>query len=113
MGFLKGLPGPAVILADEAVSPKIPALTGHYVVATAYSHDPIPDWTERQAAIKALLSAEGPWAEAVAALRRYGVGYVMAETGRVAEETVRRLDAHSEELRRCYEGEGFVVWRVS
>ena len=110
MGFLKALPGPAVILADASLSPKIPALTGHYVVATAYSHDPVPDWAERQALTRAVLSAEGPWEEAVAGLRRYGVSYVLAVAGNLPEGP--RLDAHPEILRRCYEGEGVIIWRL-
>ncbi|GEM_PF-5683699 len=110
MGFLKALPGPAVILADASVSPKIPALTGHYVVATAYSHDPVPDWAERQALTRAVLSAEGPWEEAVAGLRRYGVSHVLAVAGNLPERP--RLDAHPEVLRRCYEGEGVIIWRL-
>lgn len=110
MGFLKASPGPAVVLADAALSPKIPALTGHYVVATAYSHDPVSDWAERQALTRAVLSAEGPWEEAVAGLRRYGVGYVVAT--RDPEQAVSRLDAHPEMFRRCYEGEGLIIWKV-
>jgi hypothetical protein len=112
MGFLKALPGPAVILADASVSPKIPALTGHYVVSTAYSHDPVPDWAERQALTRAVLSAEGPWEEAAAGLRRYGVGYVLAAAGNTSEQATPRLDAHPETLRRCYEGEGLIIWRL-
>jgi hypothetical protein len=112
MGFLKALPGPAVILAGEALSPKLPALTGHYVVATAYSHDPVPDWPARQALVRAALSEEGAWEEIAPGLRGYGVGYVVAESGEVPVKALRRLDAHPEMMNRCYEGEGCIVWRV-
>lgn len=111
MGFLKALPGPAVVLADASVSPKIPALTGHYVVSTPYSHDPVPDWAERQALTRAVLSAEGPWEEVAAGLRRCGVGYVLASEGHISEQATLRLDAHPEMFRRCYEGEGIIIWR--
>jgi hypothetical protein len=113
MGFLKALPGPAVILADASVSPKIPALTGHYVVAAPYSHDPVPDWAERQALTRAVLSAEGPWEEAAAGLRRSGVSYILASAGHISEQAALRLDARPERFRRCYEGEGIIIWRLS
>lgn len=111
-GFLKASPGPAVVLADASISPKIPALTGHYAVATAYSHDPIPDWAERQALVRAVLSAEGPWEETIAGLRRYGVSYIVAGPGKGPEQAALRLDAHPEMFRRCYEGEGLIIWAV-
>jgi hypothetical protein len=101
-----------VVLADASLSPKVPALTGHYVVATAYSHDPIPDWAERQALARAVLSAEGSQEEIAAGLRRYGVGYIVATPGRDPAQALSRLDAHPERFRRCYEGEGLVIWRL-
>ena len=113
MGFLKAQGGSEVVLADPGISPKIPGLTGHYIVATDYSHDPIPDWDRRQAAVRAVLSGEGPWEAARAALSLYGVRFVVAEKARTEGAALRLLDGHPEALERCFEAEGFIVWRVS
>jgi hypothetical protein len=111
MGFLKAAPGPSVVLADESLSSRIPALTGHYVVATSYSHDPVADWEARRSLVRAALSRGHDWAEVRAGLDRYGVDYVVATPGPETEEPIRRLDGHPERFRRCYEGEGVVIWR--
>ena len=111
-GFLKSLPGPAVILADDTTSSKIPALTGHYIVATAYSHDPIRDWTARKKTRDGFLSGDGDWDQAISRLRSFDVGYVLAEESKITTRAMRRLDGNPMDLIRCYREGGYIVWKV-